>query len=182
MEINSINTVMSKRKNIDDTNVQNYEKKIAELVATIDKVEDEKLVVENQLKKALADYHNLTASMGKRQALSIFNLKKKLCEDFIPVIDSIALSIESEKTLKLDDKEKSWCEGVLAIFESMKKSLEGIGLKTYLPNIGDMFDTSIHEALAISQDGKPGEITSVIQPGYTLDDIVIRPSKVIVSK
>lgn len=120
--------------------------------------------------------------MGKRQALSIFNLKKKLCEDFMPIVDSIALSIESEKTLKLDDKEKSWFEGVLAIFESMKKSLEGIGLKTYLPNIGDMFDTSIHEALAISQDGKPGEITSVIQPGYTLDDIVIRTSKVIVSK
>lgn len=44
---------MSKRKNIDDTNLQKCEKKITELVATIDKVEDEKLVVENQLKKLL---------------------------------------------------------------------------------------------------------------------------------
>ena len=182
MEINSINTVMSKRKNIDDTNVQNYEKKITELVATIDKVEDEKLVVENQLKKALADYHNLTASMGKRQALSFFNLKKELCEEFIPILDAMSLSIESGKTLKLDEKEKAWFDGVVGIFESMKKSLESIGLKTYLPNIGDMFDTSIPEVLATSQGGEPGRITSVIQPGYSLDDIVIRTSKVIVSK
>jgi len=173
---------MSKGKNIEDTNLQKYKKQIAELVATIDRVEDEKLVVENQLKKALADYHNLTASMGKRQSLSFFNLKKELCEEFIPILDAMALSIESGKALKLDEKEKAWFDGVVGIFESMKKSLEGIGLKTYLPNIGDMFDTSIHEALAISQDGKPGEITSVIQPGYTLDDIVIRTSKVIVSK
>jgi len=64
----------------------------------------------------------------------------------------------------------------------MKKSLESIGLKTYLPKVGDMFDTSIHEVLATSQGGEPGKITSVIQPGYSLDDLVIRTSKVIVSK
>jgi len=38
---------------------EELEKKIQELALTVDKVEDEKLVVENQLKKALADYHNL---------------------------------------------------------------------------------------------------------------------------
>lgn len=173
---------MSKGKNIEDTNLQKYKKQIAELVATIDRVEDEKLVVENQLKKALADYHNLTASMGKRQALSFFNLKKELCEEFIPILDAMALSIESGKTLKLDEKEKAWFDGVVGIFESMKKSLESIGLKTYLPKVGDMFDTSIHEVLATSQGGEPGKITSVIQPGYSLDDLVIRTSKVIVSK
>lgn len=175
-------TIMKKENKIKDTNVQILEKRIAELVNTIDKVEDEKLVLENQFKKALADYHNLSSSMAKRQSLSFFNMKKRLSEEFMPALDSMTLSIESEKTLELDEKEKAWFEGVLAIFESMKKSLESIGLKTYLPKVGDMFDTAIHEAIATSQGGEHGRITSVIQPGYTLDDLVIRTSKVIVSK
>ena len=174
---------MKKDKNTkQDTSMQDFEKKLQELAFAIDKVEDEKLVVENQLKKALADYHNLQSSMEKRQALSIFNMKKRFCEEFLPSMDAMVLSIESEKTLQLDDKEKAWFEGVVAIFESMKKSLEGIGLKIYLPQVGDMFDTSIHEAIATSEGGKTGEITAVVQPGYTLDDTIIRPSKVLVSK
>jgi len=176
------NTEMKKDNKINDTNVQNLEKRISELVNTIDRVEDEKLVLENQVKKALADYHNLSSSIEKRQSLSFFNMKKRLSEEFMPALDSMTLSIESEKTLALDEKEKAWFEGVVAIFESMKKSLEGIGLKIYLPNVGDIFDTSIHEAIATSKDGEPGRVTSVIQPGYTLDDLVIRTSKVIVSK
>jgi len=174
---------MKKDKNTkQDTNVQDFEKKLQELAFAIDKVEDEKLIVENQLKKALADYHNLQSSMEKRQALSIFNMKKRLSEEFLPTMDAMLLSIESEKTLTLDEKEKAWFEGVVAIFESMKKSLESIGLKIYLPKVGDIFDTSIHEAIATSKNGKPGEITAVVQPGYTLDGVVIRPSKVLVSK
>ena len=40
-------------------NSEDLEKKILELAEVVDRVEDEKLEIENQLKKALADYHNL---------------------------------------------------------------------------------------------------------------------------
>lgn len=163
-------------------NCDELEKKITDLALTIDKVEDEKLIVENQLKKALADYQNLQASVDKRQQIRFLQMKKGLCEEIIPSLDSMVLSIESEKTLALDSKEKAWFEGVVAIFESMNKALEGIGLKIYLPQVGDIFDISVHEAVATSEGGKPGTITAIVQPGYILDGIVIRHAKVLVSK
>jgi ribosome-binding protein aMBF1 (putative translation factor) len=53
----------NKNKNLSEDKL---EKKIQELALTIDKVEDEKLEVENQLKRALADYHNLLKHSEKR--------------------------------------------------------------------------------------------------------------------
>ncbi len=161
---------------------KDLEKKIEELVFTIDRVEDEKLVVENQLKKALADYQNLEKSVEKRQGIRYFQMKKSLCEELIPSLDSMTFSLESEKTLALDSKEKAWFEGVVAIYNSIARSLEGIGLKTYLPVEGDMFDASIHEAVATVEQGESKRIVEVVQPGYVLDDIVIRHAKVVVSK
>lgn len=157
-------------------------KKIQELALTIDEVEDEKQVVENQLKRALSDYHNLLTNSEKRQKISFFQMKKSLAENLLPSLDALKLAVESSKELVLDSKGKAWLEGVLATSESIEKALERIGLKIYLPEVGDIFDSSIHEALATVKGSSPGCISEVIQPGYMLDDTVIRDAKVIVTK
>lgn len=167
---------------VDDKKYEELKKQIESLALAIDKVEDEKLLLKNQLVKALADYQNLESSMLKRQEIKFFQMKKSLSESFMSVLDSMKLSIESEQTLKLDDKEKAWFEGVEAIFAEFERALSGIGLEIYLPKKGDMFDSTIHDALATVDGGKAGEIMEVIQPGYTLDGTVIRDAKVIVSK
>jgi len=163
-------------------NCKESQKKIQELALSIDKVEDEKLVIQNQLKRALADYHNLLANNEKRQKIEFFQMKKSLVGQFLPSLDAMKLAIESSKDLKPDQEEKAWIDGIFATFETISKALEGIGLKSYLPEIGDMFDASIHEALATVEGNGSGKIVEVVQPGYTLDDTVIRDSKVIVSK
>ncbi len=63
-------------------------------------------------------------------------MKKSLCEEFMSVLDAMKLSLESEKTLKLDSKEKAWFEGVENIFAEFEKVLGGIGLEIYLPKKG----------------------------------------------
>lgn len=177
-----------KKNDVQNGNVRNnrdvveLEKRIQELALTIDKVEDEKLVVENQLKRALADYHNLLASNEKRQEISFFQMKKSLSEELLPSLDAMKFAIDSSKNLSLNGEGKAWLGGIVATFDAINKALEGIGLKTYLPQIGDMFDSSIHEALATVPSNEPGKIAEVIQPGYTLNDTVIRDAKVIVSK
>ena len=177
-----------KKNDVQNGNVRNnrdvveMEKKIQELALTIDKVEDEKLVVENQLKRALADYHNLLVNNEKRQEISFFQMKKSLAEEFLPSLDAMKLAIDSSKNLSLNEEGKAWLVGITATFDAINKALIGIGLKTYLPQIGDMFDSSIHEALATVPGNEPGRVMEVIQPGYTLDGTVIRDAKVIVSK
>jgi molecular chaperone GrpE len=162
--------------------MKELEKKVQELAFAIDKVEDEKLEMENQLKKALADYHNLVKNSEKRDELRFFQIKKSLCEEIIPSLDGIMMAKKASEDISLKEAEKSWFEGIIAILESINRSLEGIGLKQYVPNKGDVFNSEIHEAIATVEDGKKGEIYDVIQPGYVLNDSVIRPARVVVSK
>lgn len=157
-------------------------KQLEELVGSIDKVEDEKLVLENQLKKALADYHNLANSSEKRIEIMLFQSRKRLCDAVIPTLDSLSMAIKSSKDLKLDEQGEAWMNGVDSLFSSLYKSFEEFGLKQYLPERGEKFDPNIHEAMTMIDQGNSGEIYDLIQPGYILDSTVIRPARVVVSK
>ena len=156
--------------------------KIQELVFTIDKVEDEKLVVINQLKKALADYQNLEANTDKRLSLLYMQSRKGLAEKLIPIVDALTMAVKSKEDIEFDDKTSAWADGILQILNGLEKSLEEIGLKKFIPEMGTKFNPSQHEALTTVDGDIPGVIYDVILPGYILDDIVIRPSKVVVTK
>jgi len=171
-----------KKQNSNMQKTEELKKKIQELALTVDKVEDEKLVVENQLKKALADYHNLLKNSEKRDALRFFQIKKNLCEELIPSLDAIMMGLEVSKKIDFDEKSKSWAEGIVATLEKINKTMEEIGLEQYMPNKGEDFNNELHEAIAVVEEGEKGEIFDIVQPGYILDDTVIRPAKVVVSK
>ena len=177
------NTIKKKQKDITQKNKEEeLEKKIRELALTIDEVEDEKLIVENQLKKALADYHNLLKNSEKRDEMRFFQVKRKLFEDLIPSLDAVRMAIETGEEIKFEEKSESWKEGVIAVLEKINKSMEEIGLQQYVPVKGDSFDNEIHEAIATVEEGEKGKIYDVVQPGYILDEMVIRPARVVVSK
>lgn len=159
-----------------------FEEKFKELAISIDKVEDEKLLLQNQLKKALADYQNLSNNSERRNEIRFFQMKKNLSESVIPSLDALTLAISASKELKLEENGKQWLKGIEAIFDSLSKSFETIGLRQFLPKKGDKFDPNIHEAITTVEVGTSGEIYDLIQPGYMLDDTIIRPARVVVSK
>lgn len=157
-------------------------KKIKDLALIIDKLEDENLVIKEQMLRALADYQNLVKSSEKRNEIRYFQLKKSLSESVIPSLDALNLAIKASKELKLDEKTKAWLDGILATIRSLEKSFSEIGIKQYLPIKGDKFDPTRHEAVATVEGGKSGEIYDLVQPGYILDNTVIKPARVVVSK
>jgi molecular chaperone GrpE len=176
---------MSKLKNkteVKEVGQKELEKRIQELALTIDKVEDEKLEIENHLKRALADYHNLLKNSEKREALRLEQIRKELFDTMIPTLDALMLASIASKDLQMDEKAKSWLEGILATIEGMKKGLEEMGFKQYIPEKGDGFDRDLHEAVATVEEGERGEIYDTIQPGYILNGSVVRPARVVVSK
>lgn len=158
-------------------------KKVNEFAKTVDKLEDEKLLIENQLKRALADYQNLEKSTQKRIGIMEFQSRKNLSEKFLPILDSLTMAIQAKEELKdIDEKSESWIEGITAILENLEKAFDEIGLKKYIPIKGDEFDPSLHEAITTVSEGEKDRIYDLTQPGYMLDDMVIRPARVIVSK
>lgn len=162
--------------------IARLENDIKELALTIDKVEDEKLEVLNQLKRALADYQNLEANTQKRLNLLFLQSRKSLAEKLIPVVDDITMAIKAKEGVNFDEQSISWANGVIELLNKLEKSLEEIGLKKFVPEKGTNFDPSVHEALTVVESEKGGLIYDVIQPGYILDDVVIRPSRVVVTK
>lgn len=169
----------NKSKNL---STEQLKEKIQELALTIDKVEDEKLVVENQLKRALADYHNLLKNSEKRDKLRLQQIKKDLFDTIVPTLDALMLATIASKDIEMDEKGKSWLEGILAIIEGMEKGLQEMGFEQYTPKKGDDFDEDIHEAIATVSEGEKGKIYDTVQPGYILDGLVIRPARVVVSR
>lgn len=161
---------------------QALEKRIEELALSIDKVEDEKLEIINQLKRALADYQNLEANTQKRLSLLYIQSRKALAEKLIPVVDDMTMAVKSKDEIQFDEKSLSWANGVVQILSNLEKSLQEIGLRKYIPEIGTKFEPMLHEALSVIEGDVPGVIFDVIQPGYILDDTVIRPSRVVVTK
>ena len=171
----------------DNLNTRNMKKeleskKLKDLALTIDKLEDEKLVIKEQMIRALADYQNLVKSSEKRNEIRYFQLKKSLSESVIPSLDALNLAVKASKDLKLNEQTQSWLDGILATIQTLEKSFLEIGIKQYLPTKGDKFDPAIHEAIATVQGGKGGEIYDLVQPGYILDNTVIKPARVVVSK
>jgi molecular chaperone GrpE len=177
---------MSKKKNQKNNKKEirqeDLKTQIQELANLIDTLEDEKLEITNQLKRALADYQNLEKNIEKLTRLRFLQTKKNLAEDLIPVIDSLNIALKSRQELDLDEKTSSWVDGICASIENLEKVLKEMGLEKFIPEKGEKFNSDIHEAVTTVQEGKKDHIFDVIQPGYRLDNVLIRPARVVVSK
>ena len=95
-----------------------------------------------------------------------------------PILDNLrrALSQETEDGAALK-------HGVELISGQFSEVLKGYGLAE-IAAAGEPFDPNLHEALAEvpSADCEPGTVMEEMEKGYTLNDKVVRPSRVVVSK
>jgi molecular chaperone GrpE len=69
------------------------------------------------------------------------------------------------------------------IRSELLKGLAANGVEAVEPAVGDAFDPNLHEAVLrqppeSGAEVEPGSISMVLQAGYRLGDMVIRPAKV----
>jgi len=132
--------------------------------------------LENQLKKALSDYQNLKRDMTKRLDFEEAMIRKGVMRELIELADDIDMAMDSVHD------EKGWREGVSNILNKFYTVIAGIGGQMIEVKKGDNFDPEKHEAVGTVSEGEDGKIVKVVQNGYTLNDMVVRPSRVIVCK
>ena len=83
------------------------------------------------------------------------------------------------------DKEKNGgaSEGVLLTLRKLCAVMEKNGIRPVSPDIGATFDSSLHYAVGMSEDGEGGQtIAEVKQCGYTLNGRLVRPAIVWLGK
>lgn len=97
--------------------------------------------------------------------------------DLLPVVDALTASLSNP-----DAVAEKLLEGVHLTQKMLIAALEKNGVKL-IPTEGEKFNPALHQAIATETcEGEPNRILKVLQSGYTLQERVLRPSMVTVSK
>lgn len=102
---------------------------------------------------------------------------EKFAQAMLPVKDSLEAALASDaasvETLR---------QGVELTLKQLVSAFNGAGLAEESP-AGRKFDPNKHQAIsAVEADGEPNTVINVLQKGYLLNERVIRPALVVVSK
>ncbi len=127
----------------------------------------------NALARAMADLQNYKRRTEEDQGKFVKFANAELLKVLLPIIDNFDRSTEH---LPDDLKDNDWAKGVVQIHDDFLKTLEQIGVKK-IKTIGETLDPNFHEGL-MAGPGKKDEIVEEFEPGYTLNDNVIKPAKV----
>lgn len=125
-------------------------------------------------KRAQADYENLKREENRRFETMIQFANKAILTELVAVLDSFSLAI---KAIEKPD------QGILQIKLQLQEILKRNGLEIISVEAEkDIFNPSLHEAISMRKGDEEmsQKIAEVIDQGYRLHGIVIRPAKVII--
>lgn len=125
--------------------------------------------LENQLKRALADYQNLEKRIASEKSIWILSANKELIKKLLPALDDLYLTNKH-----LED------EGLRLTIQKFFGILNQEGL-TEFHTIGMPFNPESMEAIGTGE-GEEGRVIEQVRAGYKLNGSVIRPAQVIVGK
>lgn len=142
----------------------------------LDSVKELNLQFENQLKRAVADYHNLEKRVAEgRSELTKWGTSELLVK-ILPVLDHLdqALSGAGEQ-----DRESGWFRGVELAVKEFRNVLQSEGLEEIQAE-GE-FNPALQEAVD-TEVGDDNKILKVVRKGYILNGKVLRPAAVVVGR
>jgi molecular chaperone GrpE len=128
--------------------------------------------------RARAEMDNLR----RRNSIDLENAHKygieKFVTELLPVLDSMAMGLAVE-----DASAESLREGMKLTMNMLEKMMEKLGIEEIDP-LNQPFDANKHQAMTTqpSADVEPNTVIAVMQKGYSLNERLIRPAMVMVSK
>lgn len=165
------------------------EEKVAEDIKTEEKVETNPVEqLQAQLDEMRDKYLRLSAEFDnyrKRSLKEKMDLTKYASEDvlksILPVVDDFERAINS---LEISTDMDAIKQGLHLISNKFSDFLKTKGV-TEIEAVGKELNTDLHEAITkipVQEEEKKGKIVDVILKGYTLNDKVIRFSKVVIGE
>ena len=129
--------------------------------------------------RAQADLINYRSRAAQELEETRRTIKFGILGRFLSVVDDLARAVENVP----DEVNDDWEKGVSLVLRNLENALEMEGV-TKIESLGLQFDPHLHDALMIeeTEEKEEGLVTSVIQEGYKINDRILRPARVVVSK
>lgn len=144
----------------------------------IGKQKEELKIKEDKLLRVVAEFENYKKRTRREWELLEKRAKAELITDILGVLDDFDRALEA-----FGERDDHVADGVILIVTGLKDTLKRTGLRE-IEALGQRFDPQFHEAVGgvESENVEDGFIAHVVQKGYELNDQLLRPAKVIVSK
>jgi molecular chaperone GrpE len=128
-----------------------------------------------------AEFDNFKRRNAKERIELIQTAGKEVIQSMLEVLDDCD---RAEKQLHQSEDINQIKEGIQLVFNKLRNNLQIRGLKE-MKSIGEVFNPDIHEAITeipVQDPSAVGKVVDELEKGYSLNDKIIRFSKVVVGK
>ncbi len=127
------------------------------------------------LKRTMADFENYRKRMQKEKAFWKRDARGEVISSVLETLDNLERAVEN-----LEDGD---AEGVSKVLDGLKNALSQFGL-TEIDPLNEEFDPNFHEVMMTEEreDLPEDTVVKVLSKGYKLEEKLLRPAKVVVSK
>jgi molecular chaperone GrpE len=181
-EENAMEEALARELNTDDNvpGIENLSENLVEDDPT-EKLTEELKEAKDKYLRLMAEFENFKRRNAKERIELTQTAGKDIIQSLLDVLDD---SDRAAKQLETSEDLAIIKEGISLVFNKLHNTLQQKGLKA-MESKGEEFNPDIHEAIteipAPSED-MVGKIIDVVQPGYYLNDKLIRYAKVVVGK
>ena len=163
-----------------DEGKKEKEKEIEELKKKLEEKEKEAKEHYDRLLRVAADFDNYKKRAAREKEEWTKFANEDLIKAILPFIDNLERAINHAE--KVEDA-GVLIEGVRLTIQQLLQALNKFGL-SFFESLGKPFDPALHEAILLipTDQHEPNQVVEEFQKGYLLNDRLLRPATVSVSK
>lgn len=172
----------------DETDAESLELKETEAKVedAFSKMQEELSLIHDRYLRLAAEFENFKKRSEREKLTAIRFANENLLLELLPVLDHLEHAIAAATTHSAQNANgalNNVVTGVQMVVKQFRDTLSKSGLKDFA-SVGTPFNPNLHEALAEreSPEHEDGIVVEEFQKGYMLNERLIRPARVVVSK
>ena len=175
---------MDEKETVQNPETENQQENQDASIEELNELDALKKEIEEQKEKFIrlyADFDNFKRRNAKERVELIQTAGKEVIQSMLEVLDDCE---RAEKQMNQSTDLKQIREGIGLVFSKFRNVLQSRGLKE-MKSIGETFNPDFHEAIteiSVQDENMKGKIVDEVEKGYTLNDKIIRFSKVVIGK
>ena len=181
-QANAMEEAIAHELNIDDSvsGMQHLDDEVGE-ESELERAKAETEEYKDKYVRLVAEFDNFRKRNAKERIELIQTASKDVVQSLLEVLDDCS---RAQKQMDTSEDLPTIKQGVMLVFNKLQATLKSKGLKQ-MESVNTDFNADLHEAITeipAPNEGMVGKVIDEIEPGYYLNDKLIRYAKVVVGK